>query len=126
MNQVVHFEIQADDPKRALAFYAGALGWTFERMGADEYWLATTTPAGGVGINGAIMKRHGPRPEVGAPIVGAVITVQVDDVDAVLARCMTHGGDLAHEKETIPNVGAVAYVHDTEANVLGIFQPVAP
>ncbi len=126
MDQVVHFEIHSDDPQRAIEFYSGAFSWTIEQMGSDDYWLVTTTPQGGVGINGAIIKRRGPRPEIGAPIVGAVVTVQVEDVDAALARCLKLGGHLAHEKMTIPNVGSVAYVHDTEANVLGIFQPVTP
>ena len=126
MDQVVHFEIHADDPPRAIEFYTGALGWTIEQMGSNEYWLVTTTPQGGVGINGAIIKRRGPRPEIGAPIVGAVVTVQVDDVDATLARCLQSGGTLALEKMAIPNVGSVAYVHDTEANVLGLFQPQPP
>ena len=123
MDQVVHFEIHADDLHRAVAFYSGAFGWTVQQMGAEDYWLATTTPQGGVGINGAIMKRRGPRPQIGAPIVGAVVTVQVDDVDATLAKCLNLGGHLALEKMTIPNVGSVAYIHDTEANVFGIFQP---
>jgi len=126
MNQVVHFEIHADDPHRAIAFYTGAFGWTVEQMGSEDYWLATTTPQGGVGINGAIMRRRGPRPEIGAPIVGAVVTVQVEDVDAALTSCVKLGGHVALERVTIPNVGAVAYVHDTEANVLGIFQSVTP
>jgi predicted enzyme related to lactoylglutathione lyase len=124
MDQVVHFEIHADDPHRAIEFYSGAFGWTIEQMGSEDYWLVTTTPQGGVGINGAIIKRRGQRPEIGAPIVGAVVTVQVEDVDTALTRSLKHGGHLALEKMTIPNVGSVAYVHDTEANVLGIFQPV--
>jgi predicted enzyme related to lactoylglutathione lyase len=124
MNHVVHFEIHADDPERAIAFYSGALGWTVQQMGTEDYWLATTTPEGGVGINGAIMKRQGPRPEIGAPIVGAVITVQVEDLDAALATCVRLGGHLALAKMAIPQVGAVAYIHDTEVNVLGLFQPI--
>jgi uncharacterized protein len=113
MNQVVHFEIHADDPQRAIEFYTGAFGWTFEQMGSGDYWLVTTTPQGGVGINGAIMKRRGTRPDIGAPVVGAVVTVQVDDVDAALTQSVKLGGHLALEKMTIPNVGSVAYVHDT-------------
>ena len=124
MDQVVHFEVHADDPHRAIEFYSTAFGWTVQPM-SEEYWLVTTTPQGGVGINGAIIKRRGPRPEIGAPIVGAVVTVQVADVDAALARCLELGGHLALEKMKIPNVGSVAYVHDTEANVLGMFQPEA-
>lgn len=125
MKPIVHFEIHADDPRRAIAFYSGALGWTIEQMGTEDYWLATTSPDASVGINGAIMKRQGPRPEIGAPIVGAVVTTQVDDLDKALATCVKLGSHLALDKMEIPNVGSVAYIHDTEANVLGLFQPAA-
>ena len=122
MDQVVHFEIHADDPSRAIEFYRGAFGWEIQQMGAESYWLATTTEQGGAGINGAILPRQGPRPEIGAPILGAVITVQVADLDASLAKCLELGAGVALKKMAIPNVGAVAYVHDTEANVVGLFQ----
>ena len=52
-----------------------------------------------------------------------VTTVQVANLDASLSRALELGGDVALERMTIPNVGAVVYVHDTEANVLGLFQP---
>lgn len=123
MNQVVHFEVHADDPSRATEFYKGAFGWAIQQMGPQDYWLATTAVEVGVGINGAIKRRQGPRPEVGAPIVGAVISVQVEDLDASLATCVELGAGVALERMSIPGVGAVAYVHDTEANVVRLFQP---
>jgi predicted enzyme related to lactoylglutathione lyase len=36
---------------------------------------------------------------------------------------MELGGQLAIDKMTIPGVGTVAYVLDTEANVVGMLQP---
>lgn len=30
MNRVVHFEIQVDNPERAMKFYASVFGWTFQ------------------------------------------------------------------------------------------------
>lgn len=123
MNRVVHFEVHADDPERAIAFYVGAFDWSVQQMGTEQYWLAHTTEGPERGIDGAIFPRRGPRPPIGAPIVGAVITVQVDDVDSAIERCVAHGGDLALDKVAIPGVGTVAYVHDTEANVVGVFQP---
>src|SRR5579862_1235874 len=122
MDHLVHFEIHADDPHRAVAFYTGLFGWAPQRMGEQDYWLLNATTEGAPGIDGAIMRRMGPRPEVGAPIVGMVNTVQVDDLDAALARAMELGADLALERMEIAGVGSVAYVHDTEANVLGLFQ----
>ena len=123
MDHLVHFEIHADDPSRAISFYTTLFGWQVTKMDGADYWLLAATTEGEPGIDGAIMARQGPRPEVGAPIVGMVTTVQVADLDASLSRALELGGDVALERMTLPHVGAVVYVHDTEANVLGLFQP---
>ncbi|HEX2384151.1 MAG TPA: VOC family protein [Acidimicrobiales bacterium] len=123
MGRLVHFEIYADEPERAVDFYTSVFGWTVNRFGEMKYWLLSTGSTDEPGIDGAILPRMGDRPAIGAPIVGAVNTVSVDDLDATLAKVNEKGGDLALEKMTIPGVGTVAYVHDTEANVVGILQP---
>ena len=110
-------------PSAAVDFYTSVFGWTVNRFGDMEYWLLSTGSSDEPGIDGAILPRMGDRPAVGAPIVGAVNTVSVDDLDATLVKVNEKGGDLALEKMAIPGVGTVAYVHDTEANVLGILQP---
>ena len=53
-----HFEIPADDPGRAKAFYSGLFGWSFSDPipGFDDYCLFTT-PVGQEGMGGAIGKR---------------------------------------------------------------------
>ena len=68
---------------------------------------------------------HGGSPHGRAPVVGMVNTVQVDDLDAALAKAFDRGGVLALDKMVIPGVGTVAYVLDSEANVVGILQPEA-
>jgi predicted enzyme related to lactoylglutathione lyase len=124
MDHLVHFEIHADDPARAIEFYSGLFGWSTSRMGSDDYWLVSARTDGAPGIDGAIMRRMGPRPEIGAPIVGMVNTVQVGDLAASIQRAQELGASIALERQEIPGVGSVAYVHDTEANVLGLFQPI--
>ena len=37
MGRVVHFEIHADDPERAVGFYTGVFGWTVNRFGDQPY-----------------------------------------------------------------------------------------
>jgi len=44
MPRVVHFEIHAQDPARAVRFYAQVFGWSAQRWGSEEYWLLTTSP----------------------------------------------------------------------------------
>ena len=39
MDEVVHFEIPADNPERAVSFYRGVLGWEASQFGDVPYWL---------------------------------------------------------------------------------------
>ena len=59
-----HFEIPADDPDRAKAFYSGLFDWSFGDPipGFDGYHLFTT-PVGQEGMGGAIGKRGENAPE---------------------------------------------------------------
>src|ERR1043165_891489 len=109
MARPVHFEIHADDPQRAIAFYSGVFGWSITQWSDQPYWLVSTGPSDQPGIGGAILPRMGERPAAGSPIVGMVNTVQVDDLDASLDKAFGLGGALALDKMVIPGVGTVAY-----------------
>lgn len=91
----------------------------------QQYWLVSTGPKDEPGIDGAILPRMGDRPAAGAPVVGMVNTMQVADLDVALAKAYERGGVLALDKMVIPGVGTVAYVLDSEANVIGMLQPEA-
>lgn len=123
MGRVVHFEIHAADPERAVAFYTTVFGWSVTQMGGQDYWLLTTGGDDEPGINGAILRRMQDTPPVGSAIVGAVNTVQVADLDATLAKAFELGAVLALDKMVIPGVGTVAYVLDPDHNVVGMLQP---
>ncbi|HEX5145512.1 MAG TPA: VOC family protein [Conexibacter sp.] len=124
MGRVVHFEIHADDPERAAAFYRGVFGWQIAKWdGAAEYWLVTTGDPGERGIDGAILRR--PVPVAGMGANAFVCTAQVDDVSATLAQALASGGELAMAEMDVPGVGRLAYARDTEGNVFGMLQPVA-
>ncbi len=123
MARPVHFEIHADDPQRAIAFYTDVFGWTVNQWEDNPYWLVSTGPTDQPGIDGAILPRMGDRPAAGAPVVGMVNTMQVDNLDAALAKAFDRGGVMVLDKMVIPGVGTVAYVLDSEANVIGMLQP---
>ncbi|MEP7112258.1 MAG: VOC family protein, partial [Ilumatobacteraceae bacterium] len=106
-------------------FYTDVFGWTVNQWADQQYWLVSTGPKEEPGIDGAILPRSGDRPAAGAPVVGMVNTVQVDDLDTALAKAFDRGGVLALDKMVIPGVGTVAYVLDSEANIVGILQPEA-
>ena len=57
--RVVHFEITADDPKRAAEFYKKAFGWEINDWGGPfTYILAGTGDKAQPGIDGAILDRQ--------------------------------------------------------------------
>ena len=114
MPRVVHFELGADDPERARAFYSDVFGWNVRKWGEQDYWMVTTGPEGQPGINGGIMQRPG------AP--NFVNTIDVPSVDEYLARITASGGTVELGKTAVPGVGWLAYCHDTEGNLFGLME----
>ncbi|MBF5059699.1 VOC family protein [Candidatus Neptunochlamydia vexilliferae] len=119
MNQVVHFEIPADDTERAKKFY-DIFGWDIE--GKEDYIALRTTPIdknfmpkNPGAINGGMIKRTD---DVKAP----VIAIHVESVDTYIEKVVAAGGQLIMPKIEIPNMGYYAYVSDTEGNVLGLWE----
>ena len=120
MPRVVHFEIHAEQPERAVQFYTALFGWTFAKWaGAQDYWLIKTGDSG-PGIDGGLVPRRGPID--GQAIVAYVCTVDVPSVDDYVARIVAHGGSIALPKMAIPGVGWLAYGKDTEGNIFGVMQ----
>jgi uncharacterized protein len=122
MDKVVHFEVPFDDGERASTFYREAFGWQLSPMPQFRYVMVTTTPtdeqgrpgeAGG--INGGMLARQG-------PIKAPVITIGVADLDDAIARIEKLGGTVAIGREPVGDMGFSAYVHDTEGNLIGLWQ----
>ncbi len=125
-NRVVHFEIHAADPERAMKFYHDVFDWHFPRwMDEPPYWGVTTAPDGSEepGINGGLMHRRGDDPADGAPINAYVCTVQVDSFDPIHERITKAGGSVAVPKHAIPGMAWQGYYKDTEGNIFGVHQP---
>jgi hypothetical protein len=123
MSRVIHFEIHAEQPERAIAFYSALLGWTFTRWGGPmEYWTIETGPASKPGINGGLLKRMGPAPTHGQAVNAYVCTVQVDDLEACMARAQSLGAAVALPKMPVPGIGWLGYLVDTEGNIFGAMQ----
>jgi predicted enzyme related to lactoylglutathione lyase len=121
MPRVCHFEIHADDPDGAIAFYQEVFGWEFKRWEGAEYWLIQTGPDSEPGINGGLIRRR--HPIDGQGVIAYVCTVAVPDLDETLARVAAAGGVLAVPRMAIPGVGWLAYAKDTQGNVFGMMQP---
>jgi predicted enzyme related to lactoylglutathione lyase len=123
MARPVHFEIHASDPGRAIAFYERTFAWSFQRWGEQEYWLITTGSADEPGIDGGLITRQGEPPHFGAPVNSFVATIQVDDLDATTKLATEAGGDIRVPRMAVPGVGWLAYLADTEGNLVGVMQP---
>ena len=116
MPRPVHFEINADDPERALKFYHGVFGWTVDKWdGPVDYWLITTGEEGTPGINGGLMKRMDPSATV-------INTIDVPSVDDCIKIVLEYGGRVVLPKRAVPGVGYHAYCEDPEGNVFGIME----
>lgn len=122
MGGVVHFEIPADDQKRARKFYQEALGWQIEPVPGMDYSMVITTamddagqPVSAGAINGGMMAREG-------QITSPVITVDVPDINATLKSVEELGGSVVVPKNEIPGMGHTAYFKDPEGNVLGLWE----
>lgn len=122
MDSVIHFEVPFDDGERATTFYREAFGWELNAMPQFQYVLTTTTPTDDQGrpsspgeINGGMLRRQG-------PITGPVITIGVEDIDGALARVEELGGKVAIGRAPVGDVGFSAYFHDTEGNLIGLWQ----
>lgn len=124
MSRPVHFEIHASDPERLIGFYSQLFGWSFNKWEGGDYWLITTGPEDKPGINGGLLPRRGDVPQALAAVNAFVVTVDVDDIDALLERVLQAdmNGVLAVPKMAVPGIGWLAYVKDPDGNIFGMMQ----
>jgi len=116
MSRIVHFEIPADDPERAIKFYEKVFDWQIEKWdGPIEYWLIMTGEEDKPGIDGGLARRED-------PTTGVENTIDVKDLDASLANVKTNGGKVIRPRIAVPGVGWMAYIKDTEGNVFGLME----
>ena len=116
MPKVVHFEIPADNPERAIEFYKKVFGWEIVKWEGDfDYWLVKTGADDEMGINGAIKPK-----EFGSMIIDVI---GVDSFDDFAKKIESEGGKMLTEKMIIPGIGFTGSFQDTEGNVLAIIEP---
>lgn len=131
-NLVVHFEIHGTEPQRLIDFYSGLLGWQFSQWGDQPYWsietgegaIGNVAGTAGHGINGGLLERHGPKPDLGGPVTGCNVVVGVDDVDALMTRGIELGATEALPAADYPGVGRIGYLLDPDNNVFGMISSV--
>jgi len=124
MNRIVHFEIHADDPERAGAFYRNIFGWNIKKWNSPEmeYWIVMTGPKEEPGINGGLLRRKGGTPAADQCVNAFVCTVEVSNIDDTIKKIEQADGTLALPKFALPKMAWQAYYKDTEGNIFGIHQ----
>jgi predicted enzyme related to lactoylglutathione lyase len=116
MPRVIHFEIPAADPDRAVVFYKRVFGWKIDKWaGPANYWLVTTGEDKEPGINGAITEKS-------ESVPATTNTVSVRSFDETVKKVTEAGGKVLMPKMAVPGIGYMTYCRDTEGNTFGIMQ----
>jgi len=110
---VVHFEIGSTDTPAQARFYNAAFGWTFPGEGSAQNVLGGHE-GGATGMLNAL--GHPPDNYV-------MVYVQVDDIDAALARIAEAGGAKIVGPIPLPDGRRFAWFKDPAGNVLGLLTP---
>lgn len=121
MPRVIHFEIVADNPERAMKFYKEVFGWKFNKWDdPQDYWLVKTGEDSQPGINGGLT----PKTNQGSGNTGGRITNSIDvpSIDEFSNKISMEGGKVLSPKMPIPGVGYLAICEDTEGISFGIIQ----
>jgi uncharacterized protein len=123
MSRVIHFEIHASNPERAIAFYQKVFGWSFQKWeGPMPYWLVTTGSDDQPGINGGLLQRQGGEPVHGQAVNAYVCTIGVESIDKSISAAEANGATVAVPQMAVPGIGWLAYYKDTEGNIFGMMQ----
>lgn len=110
-NPVVHFEVQAKEPKKMQEFYQKLFDWHINDDNPMSYGIVDTHVEGGIG--GGI----GPAPEG----VGRVtFYAQVDDLQQYLDKAEQLGGKTLMPPTEIPDMVTIALFADPEGNMIGL------
>jgi predicted enzyme related to lactoylglutathione lyase len=110
---VVHFEIAGKDAEKTQRFYASLFDWEVDTATMGSFYGMVRGADGGIG--GGLMAAPSGKPYV-------TIYVQVDDLDAYLARAEKLGGKTAIKPTDIPGSGAFAMIQDPDGNMVGIYR----
>ena len=121
-------ELQAADPVRARAFYAGVMGWTPKIValadqsrapepGEKEY---TVFNVAGREVAGAVQA------EAASGRASFWLTyIQVANVDAAALKAVELGGKLLEAPTDIPSTGRIAIIEDPEGVQVGLITPIS-
>jgi predicted enzyme related to lactoylglutathione lyase len=115
-------ELRTRDAERAKAFYAAAVGWTFEAMPTPDdetYWIAMSGGRPVAGMFQLTSPRFDGVPESWIPFLA------VDDVDARVGKALEAGAELVMPIFDVPEVGRIAMLREPGGAGIGWMTPVS-
>ncbi|MEL6299821.1 MAG: VOC family protein [Pseudomonadota bacterium] len=121
-NKHGHFhwnELISHDPEAARAFYAKAIGWTFDEMdmGSMTYWVANE---GGQPVAGVMGFTDDMPKEMPSHWMSYLA---VDDIDKRVAEAEAAGATIVTKPFDVPNVGRIAMLKDPSGGFIGWMTP---
>lgn len=119
-NPVVWFELYVDDMARARRFYESVFGVKLTQIETPtpgmEMW-GFPMEQGKAGAGGALARMEGARPNGG---LGTLVYFACEDCAVEARKAAQYGGKIFKDKFPIGQYGAIALVHDTEGNLIGL------
>ena len=117
-NPFVHIELTTDNLGKAKEFYGQLFSWKLEDTPMPDGTYTMVKAEGGPG--GGMMNK--PSPEVPTAWLPYV---QVDSVDATVAKAKKLGARIMKDKTPIPEMGAFAILLDPTGGAIGVFENAA-
>ena len=119
-NKLTHFAIHIDDIERAKHFYGEVFNWGFNGLGQSDFLQIKSDNSDNGELIGALQARkYSP---VTDKIIGWECTIGVGNLDEVIEKVKSSGGQVIMPKIAIPFVGYISKFLDTEGNLICAMQ----
>ncbi len=112
---IVWFEIPADKPERARAFYSKLFGWKINPFPEMPDYSHIDTGGPDASPDGGMMKRMHPAHTI-------TNYVSVPSVTKFMAKVKKLGGSICKPRTVVPGMGCFAICQDTEKNTFAIWE----
>lgn len=111
-NTICHVELETTDIERAQSFYGGLFDWTFRAFTENMVVFG----AGDQHLGGFM------KVDTVNPGSSPSIWVEVENLDASLAKAESLGGKVINPKGPVPHVGWSAQITDLDGNTVGMVE----
>lgn len=118
----VWYELMTTDTKAALAFYTEVVGWKAQEWPDGDPANPYTMFVSGQGPLGGVFPLPEDAKKMGAP-PHWMAHVQVEDVDATVAKVKSLGGKVYVEPNDVPKVGRFSVIADPQGGSISVFKP---